>query len=144
MTPSERPSPTDSRAALSSTGGESNGVQGLIKTDDVDDVTVVRLIGDHDLVNVADLRETLDSVAASQRGLVVSLVDTEFIDSGVVHALFSTDGRLRERDRRLVLHVATASIVARMLEVSGLRTHVPCCSSLDEALSLAARQSREA
>jgi len=39
--------------------------------------------------------------------------------------------------------VATASIVARMLELSGLQTHVPCCPTLDEALRLAARQSSE-
>ena len=143
MTASGRPPATDSRAALSSTRDEPDGTEGLIKTDDVDDVTVVRLIGDHDLVTVAAVREALDSVAARQRGLVVSLVNAEFIDSGIVHALFSTDGRLRERDRRLVLHVATASIVARMLELSGLQTHVPCCPTLDEALRLAARQSSE-
>jgi len=57
-----------------------------------------------------------------------------------VHALFATDGRMQEGDHRLVLHVATASIVERMLELSGLRTHVPCSSSLDEALRLAARR----
>ena len=115
--------------------------QRSIGTDERDDVTVVSLIGDHDLVTAAKVREALESVAASPRGLVVSLIDTEFIDSGIVHALYSTDGRMRERDRRLVLHVATASIVARMLEVSGLRTHVLCTPSLDEALRLAARQS---
>lgn len=71
---------------------------------------------------------------------MVSLAETEFIDSGIVHAFFSTDARMRERDRRLVLHVATASIVSRVLEVTGLREHLPCTSSLDEALRLA-RQS---
>jgi anti-anti-sigma regulatory factor len=71
---------------------------------------------------------------------VVSLTETELFDSGIVHALFTTDQQLQERDRRLVLHVATASIVARMLEVTGLREHMPCCPTLDEAV-LAARQS---
>ena len=117
------------------------GAQGSITTVDIDDVTVVNLNGDHDIVTASEVREALASVVSRQRGLVVSLVETEFIDSGIVHALFTTDERLRELDRRLILHVATASIVARVLEVSGLREHVPCSPSLDEALRLAARQS---
>ena len=116
------------------------GSDDSIRTQDVDDVTVVTLVGDHDLVTVTDVRETLESVLRTERGLVVSLVDAEFIDSGIVHALFTADVEMQRRDRRLVLHVATASIVARMLEVTGLRDHVPCSPSIDEALRLAARQ----
>ena len=111
------------------------------KIDKVNDVTVVSLIGDHDIITADAVREALGLVAADAGGLVVSLVEAEFIDSGIVHALFTTHQQMQERDRRLVLHVATASIVARMLEVTGLREHVPCTPSVDEALRLAARQS---
>jgi len=87
------------------------------------------------------VRDVLGSVSAGSGGLVVSLTETEFLDSGIAHALFATDLRLQDRDRRVVLHVATASIVARMLAVSGLSVQIPCTSSLDGALRLAARQS---
>jgi len=115
--------------------------RGSINVEQVADVAVVSLIGDHDITTAPEVWDVLASFSAGSGGLVVSLTETEFFDSGVVHALFTTDQRLQERDRRLVLHVATASIVARMLEVTGLREHLPCASSLDEALLWAARQS---
>ena len=64
---------------------------------------------------------------------------TEFCDSTVVNALFRADDLLRERDRQLVLHVATASVVRRVLDVSGLAEKVVCTGSLEEAIALAGR-----
>lgn len=101
------------------------------------DVKVVSLVGDHDLITAEEVRERLDGCLASGDGLVVSLMETEFLDSSILHVLFDADKRLKERDRQLVLHVATASIVARVLEISGLRQQVPCAGSLEAAVELA-------
>jgi anti-anti-sigma factor len=108
-----------------------------IETETHGDVTVVRLVGDHDLATAPALRSQLGLSAEAGGGLVVSLMQTKFCDSTVMNALFRTDERLRERDRRLVLHVATASIVRRVLDVSGLADAVPCTGSLEEAIVLA-------
>ena len=102
------------------------------------DVKVVRLVGQHDISTAVDTRAKLDA-SATHGGLVVSLAETEFFDSSVIHALFDADGRLKERDRRLVLHVATPSIVERVLDVSGLRQQVHCTESLEEAIAIAGR-----
>ena len=115
------------------------GAQRSISIDEHGDVKVVNLIGEHDLVTVGEVREQLNACASGDGGLVVSLMQTEFFDSSIVHALFTADGQLKERDRRLVLHVATAPIVARVLDVSGLKHQVPCTGSLDEAVALAGR-----
>jgi hypothetical protein len=56
-----------------------------------------------------------------------------------VHAFYDANGKLIERDRQLVLHVATAPIVSRVLEISGLQAAVPTTGSLDEAIELARR-----
>jgi anti-anti-sigma factor len=101
------------------------------------DVTVVSLVGEHDIASAEALRRQLGLVAESGGGLVVSLMRTEFCDSSVVNALFNADEQLRERDRQLVLHVATASIVRRVLDVSGLAGAVSCSGSLEEAIVLA-------
>jgi anti-anti-sigma factor len=112
-------------------------LQTSIETETHDDVTVVSLVGEHDILSAEELRRQLGSVTASGGGLVVSLMRTEFFDSSAMHALFVADRQLRQRDRQLVLHVATASIVQRVLDVSGLADTVPCTGSLEEAITLA-------
>lgn len=114
-----------------------------IKSETHGDVVVVALVGDHDVASVTEVRAQLDAVAASGSGLVVSLMETTFFDSSVVHALYGANGKLIEHDRQLVLHVATAPIVRRVLEVSGLQTAVPTTGSLREAIELARRRAQQ-
>ena len=101
-------------------------------------VALIRLVGEHDMATVVDLGEEIDEHVAARDGVVVSLMEAEFIDSTVIRTLYRSDNALRKQGRRLVLHVATASIVQRLLEVSGLGATLPCTGSLDEAFRLAA------
>lgn len=117
---------------------------GTLQVEEQNGVARICLLGEHDLATVVALREQIECAAAADRGLVVSLTDTEFIDSSVTHALFDGDTMLRARGRRLVLHVSTASIVRRVLEISRLDTALPNTVSLDEAIALAtAREGAE-
>jgi len=109
---------------------------GSISVDAYGEVKVVRLVGEHDISTASDVRAELGASAA-EGGLVVSLAETDFFDSAVIHALFDADRRLKQRDRQLVLHVATPSIVERVLEVSGLKRQVRCTGSLEEAIAVA-------
>lgn len=113
---------------------------GTIQQETLGDVTVVSLVGEHDLTTVDTLQARLQALAGagSTGGLVVSVSETKFLDSSIVHALFSADEQLRRRDRRLVLHFATASIVKRVIEVSGLNV-LPSSSSKEQAAVIAAR-----
>ena len=111
-------------------------IHGTISIDHDGDVTVVRLLGEHDISTASDLRAELGAWIGPG-GLVVSLAETEFFDSSVIHALFDADARLKQRDRRLVLHVGTPPIVERVLELCGLRRQVHCTESLEEATALA-------
>ena len=101
-------------------------------------VALIRLVGEHDMATVVNLGEEIHGHVAAGDGIVVSLMEAEFIDSAVVRELFRGDRALRTQGRRLVLHVATASIVQRLLEVSGLSATLPCTASLDEAFRMAA------
>jgi anti-anti-sigma factor len=111
--------------------------QRSISIDEHGDVKIVSLVGEHDLATVDEVRQRLDSCLSSDTGLVVSLMHTEFLDSSILNVLFDADTYLKEQDRQLVLHVATASIVERVLDVSGLKHRVPCTGSLDAAVALA-------
>ncbi len=103
------------------------------------DVAVLHLLGDHDTCNVEQLRQAIAAPVEAGDGVVVSLMETQFIDSAVVHALCRADQGLRQQGRRLALQVATATLVRRVLEVSGLSSDLPSTGSLEAALAFAAR-----
>ena len=108
---------------------------GTFEVEHHEDVAVVRLFGEHDISTSDLLRSELKR--HPDDGIVVSLTETEFLDSSVVHELFAVHERLQQQDRQLVLHVATASIVRRVLELSGLSTVLPCTGSLEQAIEFA-------
>lgn len=110
---------------------------GTLEVEARDGVARITLLGEHDLATVGALQGEIAKATAADHGVIVSLTDTEFIDSSVTNALFKGDKLLQARGRRLVLHVATASIVRRVLEISGLETGLPNTTSLDEGIVLA-------
>lgn len=110
---------------------------GTLEVEQRNGVARIRLLGEHDLATVGALRDEIELAAVADHGLVVSLTDTDFIDSSIAHALVVGDRMLRAKGRRLVLHVATASIVRRVLEIFQLDTALPNADSLAEATALA-------
>jgi len=111
---------------------------GTIEAERRGEVVVLRLCGEHDVASASSLAEALTDGAWDGSGVVVSLVETQFIDSSVINVLFHADAQLQERGRRLVLHVATESVVRRVLEITQLNSKLPTTGSLEEALVLAA------
>ncbi len=104
-----------------------------------DGVTILDLVGEHDMSTAAELGSRIDEQAARHRNLVVSLRDADFVDSAIVQVLFRGDRKLRASGKRLVLHTECDTIVERVLEVSGVREQLDCRDTLDEAVALAAR-----
>ena len=113
--------------------------QGEVRAERRGDVGFLRLLGDHDMGNVALLRQAISAHIEGGEGVVVSLVETQFIDAAVVRTLFDADQELQARGRRLSLHVATEDVVRRVLEITGLTDDLPSTGSLEDALARAAR-----
>jgi len=111
---------------------------GVIRAERRGDVVLLRLLGEHDSTSKTLLAGALAAHAREATGVVVSLMETEFIDSTTVDVLFRGDAEFRTRGKRLVLHVATESVVRRVLEITRLTADVPTTGSLEEALALAA------
>jgi anti-anti-sigma factor len=110
---------------------------GTIETEVHGDVTLVSLLGEWDISNAGTLRQHLQGAVGSGRGLVVSLMRADFIDASVVNILFGLNDQMQLRERRLVLHVNTASIVRRVLDVSGLAATLACTASIEDAVAIA-------
>ena len=111
---------------------------GTIETERRGGIVVLGLRGEHDIASTSRLANALIDHAWEGSGVVVSLMETQFIDSSVINVLFHADAQLQERGRRLVLHVATESVVRRVLEITQLNSKLPTTGSLEEALVLAA------
>lgn len=103
----------------------------------LDGVTVLTLLGEHDMSTADDLAVTIRQHAALGRGIVVVLSETDFIDSQVVHELFLGDRQMIREGRRLVIHRDPDSTVENVLQMSGVLARLLCSDTLDEAVLLA-------
>jgi anti-anti-sigma factor len=101
------------------------------------DVVIVRLYGDHDLGTRAALAELLEQLMHADKRVIVDLSEVGYVDSSMLHNLVHTDALARERGRRLTLQVGTAAIFAKVLEITGLRDHLLCADSRQEAIRIA-------
>ena len=95
---------------------------------------VVRLVGELDLYNAHEVRETLlRCCAESPERLVVDLSGVTFIDSTALGVLI--EARTRLPNKRGFLLAAPGLETRRALEISGLDRHFAVHESLDEALA---------
>jgi anti-anti-sigma factor len=70
---------------------------GRLEVEEVDDVVVVRLQGEHDLSTAPGLSGRLRGFVNDGYGVVVDVGEAEFVDLAVVRALFEADEALRSQ-----------------------------------------------
>jgi anti-anti-sigma regulatory factor len=104
-----------------------------------EDVAVLGLVGEHDMATVEQVAFNITEQAAHGRGLVVSLIETQFIDTSLVRELFRGDQEMLRHGRRLVLHVGGNETIRRVLELAQVREQLLCCDSLEEAVAFASQ-----
>ncbi len=116
------------------TRGESEGLRRppVEAVERHDSSVVVRLAGELDLYNSAEVRAAIDQAAAdSPDRLVADLAEVTFVDSTTLGALVEAQKALG--GTRLVLAAPSAD-VRRALEVSGLARHFDVRDSVEDAL----------
>jgi anti-anti-sigma factor len=118
-------------------GGVSKLLVGELEIEEVDDVVVVRLQGEHDLSSAPTLSERLRAFASQGYGVVVDVDEAEFVDLSVVRALLKADEALRGQGRRLALLFGTACPVKRLLHLTSTEAMLACAEDRDEAIALA-------
>jgi anti-sigma B factor antagonist len=99
-----------------------------------DGSVVVRLAGELDLYNSAQVREAIEAAAGeSPARLVADLTEVTFVDSTALGALVEAQKGLPEGTRLVV--AAPSSEVRRALDVSGLARHFDVHETVDDALA---------
>jgi anti-sigma B factor antagonist len=99
-----------------------------------DGTAVVRLGGELDLYNAAQVREALAAVCSDNpQRVVVDLSQVEFIDSTALGVLIEARSKLA--DRRAFLLAAPRLETRRALAISGLDRHFSVHETVPDALS---------
>jgi anti-sigma B factor antagonist len=114
--------------------GAGDGKARLQVAAETDAIVVISLEGEWDMANAAQLSEQTEQALAGDKHLILDLSRATFIDSSTIHALVKTHATASERRQRLVLQLATAANVERILEVSGIDQLIPRVSSRAEAI----------
>jgi anti-anti-sigma factor len=116
---------------------------GTITVSHQDGVTVLALIGEHDLSRADQLSVMISEHAELGRGVVVVLSEADFIDSGIIRELFAGDQLMIAHGRRLVVQSDPASTLENVLAISGVRAQLLCSDTLDEAVRLSGQCYRD-
>jgi anti-sigma B factor antagonist len=99
---------------------------------------LVRVSGELDLNTAPALREALNQpVDKGVARVVVDLLDVGFIDSISLAAIVHVSRRLEPG--RLAIVVARNSYTNLVIEAAGMRDHLACVATLDQALGLVRR-----
>lgn len=97
---------------------------------------VVHLVGELDLYNAPEVRETLLELCAEQpERLVVDLGEVDFVDSTALGVLI--EARTRLANRRTFLLAAPGLETHRALTISGLDQHLAVHETVESALEAA-------
>jgi anti-sigma B factor antagonist len=113
---------------------ESAVAEGSIDVERQGDVSVVRLIGDHDVATRPQFVAELDDLFQSGSSVVIDLTDANFVDSTMIAALVEVHGQtLSEPQYSLIVVVAPGSRVERVLALVDLGSVVPVFSTRAEA-----------
>jgi anti-sigma B factor antagonist len=103
-------------------------------------ITVLELLGDHDLATAEELSAAIDQALASRPGLVVDLTETTFMDSTVVHLLINAHQVLEARGHELIVQITEASAALRVLELTQLDKTLGIARDREEAIASANRR----
>lgn len=105
----------------------------VLSVESVGEACVVKLGGELDLYNAAQIRDTLSEALADSPGrVIVDLSEVEFIDSTALGVLI--EARSKIDNRRAFLLAGPALQTRRALEISGLDRHFTVHDSVSEAL----------
>ena len=106
-------------------------------------IAALCLEGDFDLANASKIIEEGERLLVTKH-VILDLGEATFIDSAVVHALFTLASEARTNRRVAVLQLGTAAIVERVLEVSCIDRVLPRVRARAEAIETIRRLERSA
>jgi anti-anti-sigma factor len=100
-------------------------------------VSVVALLGEHDLASAPDVRAALARCLEEGKSVVVDVSETLFMDLAILRVLKQAREAAQE-GKSLVVQFGTAPAVRRLMEATALLDHFPHGETREKAVRLAA------
>ncbi len=97
-------------------------------------VTVVSLLGEHDISTADELRATLATLLQADAGVVLDLSETEFVECQIMHVLQDSLHQAPEHGGRISLQSPTRPIVKRVFDLIGTTEAWPLYATQVEAI----------
>ncbi|MDO8586396.1 MAG: STAS domain-containing protein [Armatimonadota bacterium] len=118
-----------------STGTQSSDF--AIRTEKLDNATVVALTGELDIAETPNLIVELRHVLARDRGpVILDVRELTYIDSSALAVIASTRAALR-REKRNMAAVGCHGIFEKILHITQLDREVACFASVEDAIEAA-------
>ncbi len=115
----------------------SDGTPPLIRiVEATDEIVALDLEGEFDISAAPDVAEHAKQAIDAGKHLIVNLSDVTFIDSSMIHALFTADAAAAKSGRRFVLQFGTHASVERVLEITGTDKALTAAPTRDAAIGL--------
>ena len=92
--------------------------------------------GEHDVATRDAVSELLRSLLEQNELVVADFSAARFVDGAILGALLDTDREAKSQGRTFRLQLATAPIVQRAFDISGVSEMIECAGSREEALGL--------
>ena len=99
-------------------------------------VTALDLEGEFDIDAAPGIVEHAERVLGAGKHLIVNLSGATFIDSSIVHALFTANEAAESAGRVFVLQFGTHAAVEKVLSITGADKHLPIAPTREQALEL--------
>ena len=110
-----------------------------------DGVLVVEVRGDVDFTNVAGFQKAIKEAAALDTGLIIaSLLELDYLDSRMVHELFTVASRLSQNRQRLIVVWPQSRSARFIIDTAGVPAVAEFYNSVDEAVRAAKSHVRQA
>ena len=97
-------------------------------------VSVIQLIGEHDLATKTQIADALDAAFASGDSVAVDLTSADFIDSSTLHVLVAASRRATEGGRGFSIVIGSNDAIRQVFELTGLLTQLDAAASVEAAI----------
>lgn len=106
----------------------------LVRAEEIDGHTVIKVSGEIDLATVSTLKSALAALGTTTTPVVIDLTEVGFIDSTGLSAIIIGYRRAKELQRPYCL-VGLRPSVAKVFKVTGVNELIPIYATLSEACS---------
>jgi anti-anti-sigma factor len=111
-----------------------SGESRLQLTQETDAIVAISLEGEFDMANAHLISEQAEPALNDRNHLILDLSQATFIDSSTIRVLYQLHDAASKNGQTVVLQLATAAIVDRAIQISGIEHAIRRASSRTEAI----------